>query len=79
VTVAPRAAQPVRNLFLEQRVRGQPDGIGITCLFQPFIDRQDRVGGIRPKEPPSKVATSVARNNGVENIPMRINILGSNA
>lgn len=38
------------DLFLEYRFLGQPDGIGITCLFQSFVDRRDRVGGIRPEE-----------------------------
>ena len=51
--------QPMCDLFLEYRVRGQPDDIGIICLFQSFVDRRDCVGGIRPKEVAAYVAVKL--------------------
>lgn len=48
--------QSLRDHFLEHRVCGQPDGIGILRLLQPFIDRGDCIGGVGPEEAAPKVA-----------------------
>ena len=61
--------QPMRDLFLEHRVRGQPDGVEVTCFFQSPIDRGDRIGRGRPKEAAAKVADSIAGDDGVEDVP----------
>ncbi len=58
----------MRDLVLEDRVCGQPDGVEEPRFFQSLIDRRDRVGSIGPEEPATKVALRVARNDGVENI-----------
>lgn len=58
----------MRDLVLEDRVCGQPDGVEEPRFFQSLIDRRDRVGSIGPEEPATKVALRVARNYGVENI-----------
>ena len=64
--------QPLRDLLAQHAVGGQPYGVEIARLFQPRIDRRDRVGGIRPEEAASKVAASVAGDDRIEDIPPAI-------
>ena len=59
----------MRDLLAQYSVGGQTDGVEITGLFQPLIDRRDRIGGVRPKEAASKVALRVAGDDGVEDTP----------
>ena len=62
----------MRDLLAQDVVRRQPDGVEESGFFQPLIDRGDRVGGVSPEEPATKVALRVARNYGVENVPPAI-------
>ncbi len=41
----------MRDLVLEHRVGGKPDGVEILRLVQPRIDCRDRIGGVSPEEP----------------------------
>ena len=52
----------------ENGVLLHPDGVEIARLFQSFIERRDRIGGIGPKETAPKVAASVAGDDGVEDV-----------
>gem|GEM_PF-2606171 len=63
--------QPMRDLVLEHRVGGQPDGVEIACFFQPFVDGGDRVSRVRTKEP-HDVTFNIPGNDGVEDVPPAI-------
>ena len=60
--------QPMRDLFAQDVVGRQPNGVEVACLFQTFVDRGDRIGCVRPEEPAPKVAARIARNDRIENI-----------
>ncbi len=59
----------MRDLFLEHRVCGKPDGMETACIFQPPADRGDRTGGTGPKDPASGVAAGAAGDHPVGHIP----------
>jgi len=64
-----RARQPVRDLLAQDVVGRQPDGVKVACVFQAFVDRGDRIGGIRPEEAGPTVAASISGDDGVEDVP----------
>jgi hypothetical protein len=61
----------MRDLVLEHRVGGQPDGVEILRLFQPFVDRGDRIGCVGPEEP-QDVPRGTPGSDGGENVPPAI-------
>jgi len=67
-----RPCQPMRDLLAQDVVGGQPDGVEILRLFQPRIDRGDRVGSVGPEEASPKVAASIPGDDGVQDIPPAI-------
>lgn len=62
-------SQPMRDLLAQHVVGGQSDGLETACLFQSFIDREDRIDGIGSEEASPKVATSIPGDDGVKDIP----------
>jgi hypothetical protein len=59
----------MRDLLAQDVVGRQPDGVEVACLFQPLIERGDRIGGIRPEEAAPKVACSIAGDDRIKDIP----------
>lgn len=64
-----RLRQPVRDLLAQDAVGGQPDGVDIARLFQSFVDRWDRRGGVGPEEAALKVAASIAGDDRIKDAP----------
>ncbi|EDP61583.1 hypothetical protein BAL199_07853 [alpha proteobacterium BAL199] len=53
----------------ENGVLLHPDGVEIACPFQSLIECRDRIGGIGPEEAATKVATSVAGDHRIKDVP----------
>ena len=66
-----RARQPMRDLLAQDVARRQPDGVEITCLFQSFVERRDRIGGIGPEEP-QDVPRGIVGDDRIEDAPLAI-------
>jgi hypothetical protein len=53
---------------LQHGIGGQADGVEITGLFEPCIDRRAGIGGVSAEEAPTKLAASLAGDHRVEHI-----------
>lgn len=63
-----RPSQPRRDFLTQTVVGGQSDGVKIACLFEPCIERRDRIYGIGPEEP-LDVTPGIPSKHRVQNIP----------
>ena len=61
------AGQSMRNLLLKHCIGGQPDGVEIARLFQPRVDRRDRIGGVGTQEA-HEVALGISGDDRIEHI-----------